>query len=163
MENDKICITRKVSKIFDAHTFFKQIHNINNENIQIYFNNSFIYGYGNIYDVLLYDSKTCYKDIIVAFEFISKAKFSDEYGSIKEYTYKKYENIIDEFIDYKFDITTFRTFLINSLIPENYNESYALFAFNDPKTGNIVEYKIYISKDDKPIKINVTNGFYLIG
>lgn len=161
MENDKICITRKVSKIFAPHTFFKQIHNINNENIQIYFNNSSIYK--NIYDVLLYNSKTCYEDIIVAFKFISDAEFSYEYGSIKEYTYKKYENIIDEFIDYKFDITTFRTFLINSLISENYNESYALIEFNDPKTGNIVEYKIYISKDDKPIKINVSNGFYSIG
>lgn len=159
MKDDKICITRKVSKIFAQHTFFKQIHNINNENIQIYIHDN---TFGNVYGALL-DGLKGDEDIITAFGFSSQDSFSHEGRCIEKYTYKEYENIIDEFINYEFNISTFRTFLINILLSKYRRKCYAWFVFSNPETGDIVEYQIYISRDDEPIKIIVTHGFYLIG
>jgi hypothetical protein len=163
-EEKKILITRKLSKIFANNTFFKDIHNINNENIQIIFDNTSICE--NIYDILFqgFDGEefSGEEHIIIKFKFISENIFNDMLPIIGEYTDENTENIIDAFINYEFNTETFRTFLINTFLSEYYKERYAYFEFLNSVTGCVVSYSLYISKDDKPIKIIVSNGYYLL-
>jgi hypothetical protein len=151
---------KKLFEIFNSHTLFKQIHNIHNSEIFIEYANSSIYPY--VYNTF-YEENKIYNnedniDIFVECKYISEYDFNNKYYIINK-SDTNTEKIIDMFINYKFDVLTFRDFLIN-LLPKYTYKFNLLIKFDDPLTGNVLEYKIQFSTISKLIKIIVLNGFY---
>jgi hypothetical protein len=162
MEN----ITRKYSKIFKENTLFKKISNINDQSIIIEYDNASIYS--DVLGPFEYDLQELKKfenledfDLNVHCCFISDKEFNNRYFTIwnnppNDYT----EKIIDKFINYNFDIETFRPFLIDIFNNIDYKTNNLMINFDNPETGNCVDYKIKFLDNDKPVKIIASCGFY---
>lgn len=164
-------ITRKYSEIFKPNTLFNEIHNINDSNILIEVDNSSIYSdvFGpfeqDLQDVKKFENLEDF-NLNVCCCFISDEQFNNRYVTIWNNSPNDYtETIIDKFINYNFDIETFRPFLIDifnniDYVDDKYKTNNLMINFDNPETGNCVYYTIKFLDNDKPIKIIAGCGFY---